>query len=73
MVDHAPLSSIVDRLAHRFVTSAGEAAALDHVADIVEAAARSLARAPLQQFVPILVERAAGNTLHDEGMHRVPA
>ncbi len=73
MVSTALLSSIADRLTRRFVTSAGQPASPDHVTDVVGAAAMSLAAAPLQQFVPILVEHAAGNALHDEGMQRVPA
>ena len=69
MAEIAVLGAIADRLASRLVTTDGQRASHDHVADVVEAAARSLAGAPLQQYVPLLVENAARTTLHGEGMH----
>jgi hypothetical protein len=71
MADIAVLDAITDRLALGLVTTAGERASHDHVADVVDAAARLLADAPLQQFVPLLVENAARGTLYSEGLHRV--
>lgn len=65
----ALLEAIADRLAFRLMTTDGERAPHDHVADVVEAAARSLAGAPLQQYAPLLVENAARTTLCGEGVH----
>ncbi len=62
-------NSIADRLTDELVTSAGEHPSHSHVIDVVEAAAEPLADAPLQQFVPLLVENQARQTLHDEGLH----
>jgi hypothetical protein len=73
MADTAVLDAIADRLALRLVTTAGQPASHDHVADVVDAAARLLADAPLQQFVPLLVENAARGTLYNEGLHLMSA
>jgi hypothetical protein len=71
MADAAIIDSITDRLTAQLVTSAGQHASHDHVADIVGAAAASLADAPVQMYVEVLVEHAALATLRDEGLHRV--
>ena len=73
MADPALLNNITDRLAGQLITPAGQPASHDHVADVVEAAARSLASARVQQFVPILVENLARNELRGQGMRRAPA
>jgi hypothetical protein len=73
MADIAVLDAIADRLALRLVTAAGEPASHDHIVDVVDAAARLLADAPLQQFVPLLVENAARGTLYGEGLHQMSA
>jgi hypothetical protein len=69
MAASALIDSIADRLADQLVNSAGEHASHDYVAGVVAAAADSLVNAPLQQFVPLLVENEARNKLHHEGMH----
>jgi hypothetical protein len=73
MVEIALIDSIADRLAHELVTTAGEPVSHDHVVDVVEAAAKPFADAPLQQFVPLLVENAARSQFRREGIRRATA
>jgi hypothetical protein len=40
------------------------------VANVVEAKAESLAEAPLQEFVPLLIEHQARDELRQHGLHR---
>lgn len=73
MVETALIDSIADRLADELVTTTGEPVSHDHVVDVVEAAAKPFADAPLQQFVPLLVENAARNQFRREGICRATA
>jgi hypothetical protein len=72
MAQTEPMSSIANRLADGLVTTSGEPASQRHVEEIVEATAKSFAGARLQQFVPLLVEHQARDTLRREGMRRAP-
>jgi hypothetical protein len=70
MADAAIIDSITDRLTAQLVTSTGQHASHDHVADVVGAAAASLVDAPVQLYVEVLVEHDARDTLRDEGLRR---
>jgi hypothetical protein len=67
------INTIADRLSEEFVTETGDAAAPDHVGEVVTSAAERLSDAPVQDFVPLLVENAARDQLHQEGLHVEPA
>jgi hypothetical protein len=73
MAERQRIKSIADRLAEEYVTESGESAPRDHVEKVVEAVAEPLAEAPVQDFVPLLVENAARNQMHAEGLHVEPA
>jgi hypothetical protein len=66
------IKKLAERLADEYVTETGEAAPADHVGEIVDAVAEPLADAPVQEFVPLLVENAARDRLHAEGLHVEP-
>jgi hypothetical protein len=73
MADKQRIDSIADRLAEEYVTDAGDTVERDHVAEVVAAAAETLDGAPVQDFVPLLVENAVRDRLHEEGLHAEPA
>jgi hypothetical protein len=73
MAENERMKAIADRLAEDYTTESGQPAQRDHVADVVDAAAEPLGDAPIQDFVPLLVENAARDRLHAEGLHVVPA
>ena len=52
------INTIADRLSEEFVTETGDAAAPDHVGEVVTSAAERLSDAPVQDFVAVFVERA---------------
>ncbi len=73
MAENRRIESIADRLADEYVTASGEAPERDHVADVVAEVAEPFADAPVQEFVPLLVENAARDRMHQEGLHIEPA
>jgi hypothetical protein len=73
MAEKQRIDSIADRLADEYVTDAGETVERDHVAEVVAAAAETLDGAPVQDFVPLLVENAVRDRLHENGLHVEPA
>ena len=62
------LERLTDHLTEQLVTATGEHASHAHVAAIVDARATSLADAPIQHFVGVLVEHDARNQLWAEGL-----
>jgi hypothetical protein len=64
------IDAIVERLSDELVHEDGTRADPDHIADVVHAAAVILAEAPIQDFVPLLVETEARDVFYDEGLHR---
>jgi hypothetical protein len=64
------IDAVVERLSEELVHEDGTRAESGHVADVVHAIADELTDAPLQDFVPLLVENEARDVLHDEGLHR---
>ena len=62
------LERLIDRLTAQLVTSTGKHASHAHVAAIVEAKAASLAEAPIQHYVGVLVEHDARDQLWAEGL-----
>jgi hypothetical protein len=73
MAENARINSIADRLAEEYVTKSGDNPPRDHVGEVVDAMAEPLADAPVQDYVPLLVENAARDHLHSEGLHMEPA
>jgi hypothetical protein len=73
MAENRRSDSIAERLADEYVTASGEAPAREHVADVVAKAAEPLADSPVQDFVPLLVENAARDRMHEEGHHVEPS
>ncbi|HEY1278566.1 MAG TPA: hypothetical protein VGF22_02755 [Acidimicrobiales bacterium] len=73
MAENRRIDSVAERLADEYVTASGEALAREHVADVVAKAAEPLADAPVRDFVPLLVENAARDRMHDEGHHVEPS
>ncbi len=67
------IDAIAGRLAEEFVTDTGDAPEPDHLDEVVGSAAERLSDAPVQDFVPLLVENAARDQLHQEGLHVEPA
>jgi hypothetical protein len=59
---------LIDRLTEQLVTATGKHASHAHVASIVDAKAASLADAPIQHFVGVLVEHDVRNQLWAEGL-----
>lgn len=64
------IDAIVERLSEELVHEDGTPADPGHVSDVVHAAAADLAGAPIQDFVPLLVENEVRDVFHDEGLHR---
>jgi hypothetical protein len=60
---------LIDHLTEQLVTSNGTHASHAHVAAIVDAKATSLADAPIQHYVGVLVEHEARDQLWAEGFH----
>ena len=58
------------RLQEELVDEQGHPAEPDDVASVVEAKAESLSEAPLQEFVPLLIEHQARDELRQHGLHR---
>jgi hypothetical protein len=71
--DNKRIKRLAERLADEYVTETGDAVPADHVGAIVDAVAEPLAKAPVQEFVPLLIENAARDRLHAEGLHVEPA
>jgi hypothetical protein len=65
------IQSVADRLSQDLVDESGHPADAAHVADVVMAKAEPLEDAPLQEFVPLLVEHEAAQELRAEGLRRV--
>jgi hypothetical protein len=72
MSESTRINAMADRLSEEFVTETGDAAEPDHVGAVVASAAERLSDAPVQDFVPLLVENAARDQLHQEGLHVEP-
>jgi hypothetical protein len=72
MAEKQRIHTLAERLAEEYVTESGEAAPPDHIVEIVQAAAEPLADAPVQDFVPLLIENAARDRLHAERLHVEP-
>ena len=52
------------------VDEKGRPAEPDEVDSIVDARARSLSDAPVQEFIPLLIEHEARDDLREHGLHR---
>jgi hypothetical protein len=65
------LESLVDRLEDDLVDEDGASPDRQHITDIVSDVASKFEEAPVQDFVPLLVEHDARDVLADEGLHRV--
>ena len=65
------IESLVDRLQVDLVDDEGVGADRQLVAEVVTDAASKFDGAPVQDFVPLLVEHHAREALADEGLHRV--
>jgi hypothetical protein len=63
------ISDIVGRLSHDLVAADGRPPPTEHIADVVNAAASQLVDAPIQDFVPLLIENRARTVLSSEGVH----
>ncbi len=61
---------VKQRLQEELVDEQGRPAEPDDVASVVQAKAESLAEAPLQEFVPLLIEHQARDELRQHGLHR---
>lgn len=70
MSDDHRIDAVVDRLSQEFVDDAGNSADPAAVAEVVHAAASELQDAPVQDFVPLIVENEARDVLHEQGLHR---
>jgi hypothetical protein len=58
------------RLQEDLVDEQGQPAVPDDIARVVEATADSFADAPVQEFVPLLIEHQARDELRHQGLHR---
>ena len=74
MADNNPYDSRVNhvkqRLLDELVDDTGHPADPDDVDRVVDAKAESLADAPVQEFVPLLIEHQARDELRQHGLHR---
>jgi hypothetical protein len=62
--------SVKQRLHDELVDANGHPADPNDVDRVVDAKAESLADAPVQEFVPLLIERQARDELRAHGLHR---
>ena len=73
MDDNNPFDARVDavkqRLQHDLVDDQGRPAPTEDVDRVVEAKAESFADAPVQEFVPLLIEHQARDELRQQGLH----
>jgi hypothetical protein len=70
MTNDRRIDGLAERLSEELVDAAGKPADGAHVAEVVQHAAERLADAPIQDFVPLLVENEARDELRHEGLHR---
>ena len=68
--DHR-IVAVADRLSKELVDEHGAPADPEQVKAAVEAAGAELADAPVQEFVPLLVEHEARQELRQQGLRRV--
>jgi hypothetical protein len=61
---------MIERLADEFEEADGRPVDIDHVRELVEHKADEFEGAPVQNFVPLLVENHAVAELHSDGLHR---
>jgi len=66
----ARLEALTHRLQEELVDDHGRAAPPDDVETVVVAEAEALSDAPIQDFVPLLVENKALDYLRGRGLHR---
>lgn len=64
------IETVKERLQDDLVDDQGRPADEDAVNRAVEAAAKPLADAPVQEFAPLLVEHGARDELRQQGLHR---
>ena len=64
------IENVKDHIGEDLVDEAGEPADKRAIAEAVDAAAASFAEAPVQEFVPLLVEHDARDELRKQGLHR---
>ena len=64
------VEAVKQRLRADLVDERGQPAEPDDVARVVDAKADSLADAPVQEFVPLLIEHQARDELRHQGLHR---
>ena len=64
------LEHVKQRLHDELVDETGRPAEPDEVDSVVDAKAESLAEAPVQEFIPLLIEHAARDELRQHGLHR---
>jgi len=68
MTDERRFRGMTERIEEHLVDADGNAASSDVVAAVVEDKAARLEDAPVQEFVPLLVENQARDELHQRGM-----
>jgi hypothetical protein len=61
---------MIGRLVDEFAQADGRHADPEHVRELVERKAEELGGAPVQIYVPLLVEHHAVAELHEDGLHR---
>ncbi len=66
----ARIDGVKDRLSDDLVDERGNPADPSAVAKVVDEASAQFAEAPVQEFVPLLVEHSARDELRQEGLHR---
>jgi hypothetical protein len=68
--DDQRVEAVKQRLREDLVDEQGQPAEPDEVARVVDAKADSFADAPVQEFVPLLIEHQARDELRGHGLHR---
>ena len=64
------VDNVKERLENDLVDDAGQPAGHEQIADAVDSAAERVADAPVQEFVPLLVEHDAREQLREQGLRR---
>jgi hypothetical protein len=62
------LETVKQRLQNQLVDEQGHPAKPRDIASVVDAKAESLAEAPVQEFIPLLIERQARDELRQHGL-----
>jgi hypothetical protein len=68
--DDRQIDAVKSRLQGELIDEHGRSADPEQVAQMVERASADMADAPLQEFVPLLIEHEARQQLRQQGLHR---